>query len=218
MKEKSVLITQETDYPWNGNVKITINLQNSEDFTIAIRIPGWTQNRPVPSDLYKYIKDIDTKITLRVNGEPINTIQEKGFVHITRTWRDDDVIEIDMPMPIRHLVAHDNVKNNKGRVALERGPIVYCVEWPDNKVEKIFNLFVDDSAELKSEYRNDMLKGIVVITGNIHYLEKSKVNDQIEKIETKFLAIPYYAWANRGKGDMTIWLLRDLKAFGKPLG
>ena len=84
-----------------------------------------------------------------------------------------------------------------------------------NNVENIFNLFLDDNAELKSEYRNNMLNGIVVISGNIQYLQKSKINNHIEKIETEFLAIPYYAWANRGKGDMTIWILRDLKAFGK---
>ena len=218
MNEKSILITQETDYPWNGTVKFTINLQNNEEFTMAIRIPGWIQNKPVPSDLYKYVKEIDTKVNLKVNGEPMNTLQEKGYVHINRKWCDGDIIEFEMPMPIRHLVAHEDVKNNRGRVALERGPLVYCVEWPDNNVEKIFNLFIEDNAELKSEYRNNMLKGIVVITGNIHYLQKSKINDHIEKIETKFLAIPYYAWANRGKGDMTIWMLRDVKAFGRPLG
>jgi DUF1680 family protein len=133
-------------------------------------------------------------------------------------WKDGDTIEINMPMPIRQLTAHENVKNIKGRVALERGPIVYCVEWLDNNVENIFNLFIDENAELKSEYRENMLNGIVVITGTIHYLQKSKINDYVEKIDTNFLAIPYYAWANRGKGNMTIWMIRDPKTFGKPLG
>jgi len=91
------------------------------------------------------------------------------------------------------------------------------VEWPDNNVEHLFNLFLDDNAELKSEYRNNMLNGIVVIAGSIHYLQRSKTNDHIEKIETEFLAIPYYAWAHRGKGEMTIWMLRDVEAFGKSL-
>ncbi len=217
INKNSILITQETDYPWKGKVEITTKLLNSEEFTIAIRIPGWTQNRPVPSDLYEYVKEIDTEVSLKVNGEPVNIIQKKGFAHIYRKWCDGDRIEFNMPMLIRRVVAHEKVKNNKGRIALERGPIVYCVEWPDNNVEKIFNLFLDDNAELKSEYRNNMLNGIVVITGNIHYLQKSKINNQIEKIETEFLAIPYYAWAHRGKGKMTIWMLRDLKAFGKSL-
>jgi len=217
INKKSILITQETNYPWNGYVKITTKLQNSEEFTIAIRIPGWTQNRPVPSDLYSYLNEINTSISLKVNGEPVNIIQKKGFVHIKRRWNDGDTIEFEMTMPIRRVIAHEKVKNNNGRIALERGPIVYCVEWPDNNVENIFNLFLDDNAELNSTFRENLLNGIVTITGSINYLQKSKNDNQIQKDETEFLAIPYYAWANRGKGDMTIWMLRDLNAFGKSL-
>ncbi len=217
INKKSILITQETDYPWNGYVKITTKLQNSEEFTIAIRIPGWMQNRPVPSDLYSYLNEINTSISLKVNGEPVNITQKKGFVHIYRKWSDGDTIEFEMTMPIRRVVAHEKVKNNNGRTALERGPIVYCVEWPDNNVENIFNLFLDDNAELNSTFRENLLNGIVTITGSINYLQKSKIDNQIQKDRTEFLAIPYYAWANRGKGDMTIWMLRDLKAFGKSI-
>ena len=112
-------------------------------------------------------------------------------------------------MPIRRVVAHEKVKNNLGRVALERGPIVYCVEGIDNKVDHVFNLFLDDADNLTSVYHKDMLNGIVVITGAIHYLK----NGENEKIEKDFLAIPYYAWAHRGKGEMTVWLIRDLKAY-----
>ncbi|MFX1339385.1 MAG: glycoside hydrolase family 127 protein, partial [Promethearchaeota archaeon] len=215
LDKEPMLITQETDYPWNGNVKIKINLQNKEEFTIAIRIPGWSQNKPVPSDLYSYINEINTKISLKVNGEPFNVIQKKGFVYIKRKWTDGDTIEVDIPMPIRRVIAHEMVKNNNGRVALERGPIVYCVEWSDNNVQSLFHLFLEDDDELKSEYRDEILNGIVIITGNIHYLQKTNIH--IEKIKTEFLAIPYYSWAHRGKGEMTIWMLRDLKAFGKSL-
>jgi len=217
INKKSILITQETNYPWNGYVKITTKLQNSEEFTIAIRIPGWTQNRPVPSDLYSYLNEINTSISLKVNGEPVNITQKKGFVHIYRKWIDGDTIEFELTMPIRRVVAHEKVKNNNGRIALERGPIVYCVEWPDNNVENIFNLLLDDNAELNSTFSENLLNGIVTITGSISYLQKSKIDNQIQKDKTEFLAIPYYAWANRGKGDMTIWMLRDLKAFGKSL-
>ncbi|TFG26351.1 MAG: glycoside hydrolase family 127 protein [Promethearchaeota archaeon] len=216
MNQKSIKISQETEYPWNGNVTITINLEGSEEFSIAIRIPGWTQNRPVPSDLYQYVKEMNTVVSIKVNDEPININQQKGYVHINRIWSDGDKIEIDMPMPIRRVIAHENVKNNNGRVALERGPLVYCLERHDNNVENIFNLYLDDNDCLESDYKNNLFEGIVVISGNIHYLKKT--NNHIEKSETKFLAIPYYVWANRGKGDMTIWMLRDLKAFQKPLG
>ena len=207
--EKPVLITQETDYPWNGIVKIKINVQESSDFTIAIRIPGWTQNRPVPSDLYLYLNESTEEVNLKVNNNSNDFINEKGFACIRRTWRDGDTIEFNMPMPIRRVVAHEKVKNNLGRVALERGPIVYCVEGIDNKVDHVFNLFLDDADNLTSVYHKDMLNGIVVITGAIHYLK----NGENEKIEKDFLAIPYYAWAHRGKGEMTVWLIRDLKAY-----
>ncbi|TFF98250.1 MAG: glycoside hydrolase family 127 protein [Promethearchaeota archaeon] len=207
--EKPVVITQETDYPWNGIVKIIMNVQESSDFTIAIRIPGWTQNRPVPSDLYLYLNESNEEVNLKVNNNSIDFINEKGFACIRRTWRDGDTIEFKMPMPIRRVVAHEKVKNNLGRVALERGPIVYCVEGIDNKVDHVFNLFLDDADNLTSVYHKDMLNGIVVITGAIHYLK----NGENEKVEKDFLAIPYYAWAHRGKGEMTVWLIRDLKAY-----
>ena len=210
--EKPVSITQETDYPWNGIVKIIINLQESSDFTIAIRIPGWTQNRPVPSDLYLYLNESKEEVNLKVNNNSIDFINEKGFACIRRTWRDGDIIEFNMPMPIRRVVAHEKVKNNAGRVALERGPIVYCVEWPDNKVDHVFNLFLDDAANLTFVYHKDMLNGIVVITGTIHYIKKGENGKKII-IEKDFLAIPYYAWAHRGKGEMTVWMIRDLKAY-----
>ncbi len=215
--DKTISITQETDYPWNGIVKILINLQKSDHFTIALRIPGWTQNQPVPSDLYHYLNEYNANISLKVNGEPIEIISDKGFIRIQRSWNDGDEIELDMPMPIRRVIAHEKVKNNIGRVALERGPIVYCVEWPDNKVDHIFNLFVDDDAELTFEYNKDMLNGIVVITGTIHILKKVGEGKEVQKIETKFLAIPYYAWAHRGNGEMTVWMIRDLKGFKRIL-
>ena len=145
MNQKTLKIFQETNYPWNGNIIISINLEGSEKFSIAIRIPGWTQNRPVPSDLYKYVKEINTLVSIKVNGEPININQKKGYVHINRIWSDGDKIEINMPMPIRRVIAHENVKNNNGRVALERGPLVYCLEGHDNNVETIFNLYLDDN-------------------------------------------------------------------------
>jgi len=207
--EKPVVITQETDYPWKGNVKIVINVQESRDFTIAIRIPCWTQNRPVPSDLYHYLNESTEEVTLKINNKSIDFSNEKGFACIQRTWSDEDTIEFNMPMPIRRVVAHEKVKNNLGRVALERGPIVYCVEGIDNKVDHVFNLFLDDADNLTSVYHKDILNGIVVITGAIHYIKNSE-NDKIEK---DFLAIPYYAWAHRGKGEMTVWLIRDLESY-----
>lgn len=213
MNNNAIKITQETKYPWEGIVRIIVNPEINEKFTIAVRIPGWTQNQPVPSDLYTYLNKNDMKVSLTVNGEPRDFIIEKGFAPIQRKWKEGDVIELIIPMPIRRVIAHEKVKENAGMVSLERGPIVYCVEWVDNKVEHVFNLLINDDAELKSEFRKDMLNGIVVITGNIHYIKHTKDKKNIIKNKQDFLAIPYYAWAHRGDGEMTVWMLRDLKAF-----
>jgi len=213
LAENIVSITQDTEYPWDGLVKMTVNLQKETDFNIAVRIPGWAQNKPVPSNLYRYLKKSDAKVSLKVNGKPIEIIFEKGYTHISRTWKDGDIIELDFPMTIRRVSAHEKVKEDNGKVAFERGPIVYCVEWVDNKAKYLRNLFIDDDLELASEYREDMLNGIVIITGTAHYLKHTKDRKEIIKDKQNFLSIPYYAWAHRGKGEMIVWMLRDLKTF-----
>ena len=188
---KTLNITQDTEYPWEGAVKMKVNLKESGEFSIVIRIPGWTQNKPVPSDLYRYLNNNDATITLKVNDELVKMEVKKGYAHINRTWNDGDIIELDMPMPIRRVVAHDKMKINAGKVALERGPIVYCLEWPDNDVDSLFDLSIDDDEMLTHEYRKDFLNGVVVVKGK------------------EFVAIPYYSWAHRGKGEMVVWINRN---------
>ena len=187
---KTLNLTQETNYPWEGTVKMKIYPNESGECSIAIRVPGWTQNKPVPSDLYHYLNNSDARATLKVNDELENIEVNKGYVYIDRTWSDGDTIELELPMPIRRVLAHKNMKINAGKIALERGPIVYCLEWPDNDGDSIFNLGVDDDETLTHEYRKDLLNGVVVIKGK------------------QFLAIPYYAWAHRGKGEMVVWINR----------
>jgi DUF1680 family protein len=187
---KTLNLTQETNYPWEGTVKMKIDPNESGECSIAIRVPGWTQNKPVPSALYRYLNNSDARATLKVNDELENIEVNKGYVYIDRTWSDGDTIELELPMPIRRVLAHENMKINAGKIALERGPIVYCLEWPDNDGDSIFNLDVDDDETLTHEYRKDLLNGVVVIKGK------------------QFLAIPYYAWAHRGKGEMVVWINR----------
>ena len=201
--DKTVLITQKTEYPWKGDIKLTINTQDGGNFTVAIRIPGWAQNVPLPSDLYHYLNKCDESVSLKVNGKPIDINIEKGFVHINRIWKDSDFIELELPMSIRRVLSHEKVKANIGKVALERGPIVYCVEWPDNGKNNVFNMLIDDNDTFRTEFHKNLLNGIVIIKGSIHYLEEKK------KVKRNFTAIPYYAWANRGKGKMTVWINRS---------
>jgi DUF1680 family protein len=192
----NVEITQETNYPWDGKVTIKIDPQTTQKFTVRVRIPGWATGKPVPSDLYRYADENPEKVTLKLNGEPIALNMDKGYAVIEREWSKGDVIELNLPMPIRRVIAHENVKDDRGKVALTRGPFVYCAEWVDND-GKVLDLLIPDNAELKTEYRKDMFNGVTVITGNIL--------DQSGK-ERKLTAIPYYAWSHRGPGEMVVWL------------
>jgi hypothetical protein len=207
LKSQAVNIKQETRYPWDGAVKITVEPEKADEFSVNVRIPGWAQNRPVPGDLYKYVDRSDEKAVLKVNGSPAGLNMDKGFARIRRNWKKGDTIDLVLPMPVRRVVAQAMVKDDTGKVALERGPLVYCAEWPDNG-GKILNLVLADNAQLKPEFRADMLKGIVVLKGKASAVTKNADGSIADKKEEDFLAIPYYAWAHRGPGEMAVWLSR----------
>jgi len=195
MANRTVKLTQKTDYPWNGMVEITVDPDRAEEFAILVRIPGWAQNKPVPSDLYRYMKKSGEKVRLKVNGKPVALDMDKGYVSIHRAWKTGDVITLNLPMPIRRVLSHEKVEDNAGCVALERGPVVYCAEWKDNG-GKALDIVLADDVTLDTEYRADMLGGMTIIKGN---LDNGK----------PFTAIPYYAWAHRGQGEMAVWLERN---------
>ena len=180
-------LTQETEYPWDGAVKMTVNPAEDKTFTMKVRIPGWTQEQT------------NKEVAISVNGEAVTAEAENGYVAITRTWKAGDVVRIDMPMEIRMTEADPNVTTNAGRIALERGPIVYCLETAGNAQlnEDIanfspLNFVIPRDAELTATFNEDLLKGVVEITGDVQY------NDGGTTRDAKLQAIPYYAWNNRG--------------------
>ncbi|TFG02804.1 MAG: hypothetical protein EU539_12780 [Promethearchaeota archaeon] len=136
-------------------------------------------------------------------------VSEKGYILIKRVWKPGDVIEYEMPMPVRRVIAHENVEDDIGRVALERGPLVYCIEQADNDVENLNNININDTAELQSEFKPNLLNGISIITGKVNYLEHSNNDESIKKIEHNMVAIPYHLWTNRERGEMAVWILRE---------
>jgi DUF1680 family protein len=206
-----VQLTQETKYPWDGKVKITVEPKHHAEFAIYVRIPGWTQNKPVPSDLYNYLADTKSQVSLRINGRDVPVKTEKGYVRIDRNWKKGDVIELNLPMQIRRVIANNKVAADIGRVVLERGPIVYCAEGVDNSGH-VLNLLLPNDTELKTEYRKDLLNGVTVIRGKAIALNYNKDLKSIGKKEQEFTAVPYYAWAHRGAGEMAVWLARDESA------
>jgi hypothetical protein len=199
---------QETAYPWDGSVKITVNPEKSKTFTLAIRIPGWARNQPVPSDLYRYMDPDDQKAVIHVNGEPHDYILERGFARINRRWVEGDTVDINLPLSVRRVLSQKNVEENAGKVALERGPIVYCAEWVDNN-GFVSNLVLDDTAQLWPEKQEELLNGVVVINGEVTALTYAEDGETEIKVEQAFTAIPYYAWSHRGKGEMTVWIPRN---------
>jgi uncharacterized protein len=220
-----VKMAQETRYPWDGAVRVTVTPDRMRAFAIKLRVPGWARNEPVPTDLYRFI-DAPTgavtaaePIALKVNGRPVdvamNTIAaDKGYATIARTWRAGDVIELTLPMPVRRVVAHASVAADADRVALQRGPIVYAAEWPDFADGKVRNLVLRDNSVLTSEFRADLLNGVQVVKGRAVALSMT-ANGRVRKQDEVFTAIPYATWANRGRGQMAVWIARN-EARAKP--
>lgn len=196
-------IIQETKYPWLGSVKLGINPSRVREFTLCLRIPGWTQGKPVPSDLYRYLESGQGQVMVKLNRKDIPVKIDRGYMKIKRKWRRGDVVEIIFPMEIKRVIAHEKVVEDQGRVAVERGPVVFCAEGIDNGGTAM-NLALPDSSKLQQWFRNDLMGGVGVITGSgLVVDEKGK---EIRK-QNLFL-IPYYAWANRGAWEMAVWLLR----------
>jgi DUF1680 family protein len=210
LHNQTVRLEQETLYPWDGRIKITVSPERANsDFTLNLRIPGWAVNRPVPSDLYRYLNPVVEPVALTLNGEGVSYKTEKGYARLKRGWSPGDVIELTLPMPIQRLVAHDSVRADRGRVALQRGPIVFCAEWPDQPDGHVRHLLLPDEAAVQTEFRSDLLSGVQVIRGQVVAHRVGEDDLTIEKTTRDFLAIPYYAWAHRGSGEMAVWLPRE---------
>jgi hypothetical protein len=159
----------------------------------------------VPSDLYRFADASDEKVTLRVNGQPASLSLEKGYARLDRSWKAGDVVELGLPMPVRRVAAHPSVEADEGRLALQRGPLVFAAEWPDNPGGRVRNLVLRDDATLATEFRPDLLNGVQVITGRAVALALDPAG-KLTRQEQAFTAIPYYAWANRGPGEMLVFV------------
>ena len=212
MEKRTVGIAQETNYPWDGGIRITLDPENAATFSVHVRIPGWACNKPVPGNLYRYEEESPLEVSVRVNGREQEFSVRKGFAKIHRTWRKGDVIAVRLPMAVRRVFAHPKVEADVDRVAFERGPIVYCIEWPDVADGKVLSLVLANEGDLKYAYRADLLNGVGTIVGTARIAKRNEVGEAVLGEEKRFLAIPYYAWAHRGRGEMTVWPATHLAA------
>jgi len=196
-----VTVRQETGYPWEGKVKIIMEPEKEFEFPVSVRIPGWALGRPLPGTLYQYDQEAGTAnedaknlggATLKVNGDRVPMAVDKGFVRLERIWKKGDIIELDLPMPVRRVVAAAAIKEDRGRVAFERGPLVYCAEGVDNGGHAL-DLEVAGDSNFAAQFEPGLLNGVVVLKG--------KAADG-----RKITLVPYYAWSNRGVGEMIVWI------------
>ena len=202
---RKVNLVQKTRYPWDGNIQIIVNPEQSSKFAVKVRIPGWAQDQVVPGDLYRFGHSQASDVQLKVNGTSQGVEFDKGYATITRVWRKGDSVELDLPMPVRRVFANQLVAADRGRVALERGPIVYAAEWADSPDKHVRNILLSDNENLKAEYKPDLLNGVEVIEGSVEgYRYGAK--HELQHNREAFTAIPYYAWANRGHGQMEVWI------------
>jgi DUF1680 family protein len=198
-------IVQDTRYPWDGDVRLTLTPARSERLTLRVRVPGWTRNEAVPSGLYRFIDTVTEPVTVSVNDFAVPLAIEQGYAVISRRWQAGDHVVVHLPMPVRRVSAAEQVAADRGRVALQRGPIVYAAEWPDNPDGHVRNLALPADEALTREFRPSLLNGVEVVTGNaVAYT--TDAGGQVRSRKQPFLAIPYFAWANRGPGEMIVWI------------
>ena len=205
--KKKVAVSQKADFPWNGKVEISVTPETSIKFDLKIRIPGWAINEAIPGGLYKYTDQNNDLIMITLNGEnqEVGSLID-GYAVISGKWKAGDKVEIEFPMPVRKVVADERIKEDIDKMAFQRGPVIYCAEWPDNNEGKVLSLLVKKDAAVTTEFVPSLLNGTQVIKtkGN---KTKRTLEGKIELLnEEPVTLIPYALWNNRGAGQMIVWL------------
>jgi len=210
VNNKAVKITQQNNYPWDGALAFTVDPASALDFNLKIRIPGWAQNQAMPSDLYSYEQSRSQKIVITVNGKPVDYQMENGYAVIGKKWKKNDEVRLTLPMDVRRVVANVAVPDDNGKIALQRGPIMYCAEWKDND-GKAGNIIIPKGTVFMPEFEPSLLNGVTILKGQVKTVDLDEKAQTISTTSKTMTAIPYYAWANRGKGEMTVWFPEQVK-------
>lgn len=207
VKDISVEIGQITNYPWDGKIAIKIIPEKNRNFKLKLRIPGWSQNQPIPGDLYTYYDKNNKKVLAHLNGNTIDINVEKGYFTIDREWKKGDEIVLDLPMKIQLVESNEKVVDNRNRLAIERGPIVYCVEGVDNN-DEVFNIILPEYAPITTQWKGDLLGGVNIVKADAFSLTIREGSEEVKTKSHNLVAVPYYAWSHRGIGEMVVWLPR----------
>lgn len=211
VNQQDIQIKQENNYPWDGNLKFTILTEKSIPFQFQIRIPGWANNTAIPNNLYQFSSISNSKVSILVNGKPINYEQQNGYAILNRVWNKNDQVQVILPMDTRRVVSDSLVIDNIGKTAIQRGPLMYCAEGIDN-AGSTSNIILPRNASFSSTYEPFILQGITVLKSQAAQIEISKDGLTLKTVNRPFTAIPYYAWANRGKTEMAVWIPEKITA------
>jgi uncharacterized protein len=204
VNKKIVQLTQQNNYPWDGNLMFTVTPKSPVEMNLLIRIPGWAQNKAMPSSLYKFEANSSAKTTITINGKLVDYKIENGYAVLNKTWKKGDVVAVNLPMEVRKVVADPHVADDLGKVALQRGPLIYCAEWADNN-GMASDFILPENTQFSTEFRKDLLNGVTVMKSEAIAVVIDNTGLNVTTVPRPFTAIPYYAWAHRGKGEMMIW-------------
>ncbi len=207
--KKKVALSQQTNYPWDGDITITIDKNNAGRFALKIRIPGWVKGKVVPSDLYSYADGKRLGYLISVNNQQLYP-EIHDYITIDRQWKKGDKVQIHFDMEARVVRANNKVEADRGMVAVERGPLVYCAEHPDNDFD-IFSALVNQEPQFQLGKAEIAGIPVVTLTTEAQALDFNKQGKLTVK-DQELTLIPYFAWCHRGSGKMRVWLPQDLKA------
>jgi hypothetical protein len=211
--KNKVDLKMQTRYPYDGQVSISIDPSNKTKMALHMRIPGWARGIAAPGGLYNFADKNDPPVEMTLNGKPINVVMEKGYAVLDREWKKGDKIELRIPMSVRKVTSRPELKQNNDRVALQRGPLVYCVEGADNG-GLAWNLIVPDGAKF-NEITSDVAgEKVTAIEADLPIFKINSTGNTVTTENKRIRAIPYYAWCNRGSNSMQVWLpvkINDLK-------
>ena len=213
---KRIDMSQKTSYPWEGNIELTVTPESKQEFSIMLRIPGWVDNRPVPSDLYTYMNADEKKIVIKINGEVQNAPIEKGYAVLARKWEPGDVIQLTLPMEVHKNKANDKVEADINHLSVERGPIVYCAEFADNN-GAVLNYVLKSGDEFAVSPAPALFDGVNLLKGHVDRVVEDKNYEVIKSVKDSLTLIPYYARSHRGNGEMTVWFPSDDNILKKQL-
>lgn len=208
--KQQVPVSMNTNFPWDGKVLLTLSPAKKTRLDLHVRIPGWAKGEAVPGGLYIFEDTAVSPFMVKLNGKPVDYKKEKGYVVIDRDWIKGDVVELNLPMDIKKVVSRPEVTENKERVAIQRGPLVYCVEGTDNNGQA-WNIILKNDVSLTTVQKNVLSEPVVAIQGEMPTLQVSEDGSSVQTQTKQVIAIPYYTWANREQSQMQVWLPTKIK-------